>query len=313
MKKGIYVLFALLCVQLVMVVLTGMRDYGQDSGKKVEKLLSFRPEEIDRIEIEGNGDGKVVLGKDNSGWRLPQYYSFPADADSVTKLLDTLAGLSPRWPIATTVEAEDRFKVSPENFERHITLFKGAEKIAEIFFGTSPGIRKIHARAGGDSNIYEVRFSLFEADVNPDSWIDRHVLRVEKPAILKVIMPDIKLEKGEHGFVLSDMDDNTTVVKKEVDFVVGKVSDMTIDGVLGTEKPDGFKGEKPDFEYTLVTDIPDRREISFVFSKPEGKDYYILKSSLRPEYFKVLAWKVDSLKDMKPDRLVKKRTGEPSD
>jgi hypothetical protein len=305
MKRNIYILAVLLCLQVLLVFVPGMGSRQEAVTGKSERLVVFRPEEVGKIEISGPEKGRVVIVKKANEWFLPDHSDFPADGKMVREFLEKLDSLDAGWPVATTSGAAERFKVSPDNFERHIILYKGDETVAELFLGTSPGVRKIHARTGGSDNIYEVKFTLFQAADDPDQWIDKNVLRIEEPAITGIRLPGITLERVGSGFAPDDLGANETVVDTEVRGLVKKVARLTIDGVLGTTQPEGFSSDSPDLEYVVVTE-PGGVEHRFVFKKPEEGAYYILKTSDRPEYFKVAEWQVNGISGVKRGQLVKR-------
>ena len=305
MKKTIYFLVALFCLQVVLAVVFRGAGRQENAEKGETSLAHFIPGDITSVEIAGTKNKKVILKKEHGKWKLPEHFNFPADSKAVNDFLKDLAGLEAGWPVATTEDAFDRFKVGPENFERHIVLFKNGEKSAEIFLGTSPGVRKIHARTSGNNNIYEVRFSLFKAATDPDSWIDKDLLRIDQPAVTAIELPAVKIIKKNGSLQPDDLGANETVVKGGVEGLVNKVCTLSIEGVLGTSPPEGFKADSPGFQFAVVLE-PDNLRRDYIFSKPEGKGYYILKTSDRPEYFKVAQWLVNGIKDVKRDDLVKK-------
>ena len=102
MKKWITILSTLLVLQIVLAVglHMGREDYGAFDPE--EKLLSFEAGAVDGIQIDGEGDQRLVLEKQDGLWRLSELSGFPANQGSVERLVERLAGLDKGWPVATT-------------------------------------------------------------------------------------------------------------------------------------------------------------------------------------------------------------------
>jgi len=130
----------------------------------------------------------VVKGaqKEKERWILPESGSFPADTVRGQGLIERLAGLPRGWPEATTSEAATRFKVAPDRFERKLSLNKDGNLLATVYFGASPGLRKIYLRVDGDAEIQTLALPQHELEVKADNWIDPGILRL-KPEQIKLL------------------------------------------------------------------------------------------------------------------------------
>src|SRR5690606_5864661 len=108
------VLAGLLILQIVLAagVHLGSDDYRvADDG---ERLLAVTADAVDGVRIE-DGENSVELQKQGDRWQVTAL-DFPADDERVSQLLDKLAGLEKGWPVATSDEAAERFKVSEDDF-----------------------------------------------------------------------------------------------------------------------------------------------------------------------------------------------------
>ncbi len=172
MKRITGVLVAILLVQVALIFyfITGGNDYH--SSESDEPLLDIDMQAIDKITIESS-DAKLLLTKANGQWQLPELDNSPVSEIKFKQVFDKLALIEKGWPNAITAEAKERFKVSPEQFERKLTFYKGEQLLQTLYIGTSPSFRKVHVRLGGDGNIYTVKLSAFEFATDPQEWRKR--------------------------------------------------------------------------------------------------------------------------------------------
>ena len=102
----------------------------------------------------------------------------------------------------TSESSRERFEVTRDSNQRHIQLFGAEETIGELFLGTSPGYRRVHARAGGADEVYSIDFSTFEVPVGKDDWLDKDLLRPLGEVTEVVRDGAWSLSRGEEGWLL---------------------------------------------------------------------------------------------------------------
>lgn len=303
MKKWITILSALLVLQIVLAVglLLGREDYRAFDPE--EKLLSFDAGALDGIQIDGEGDQRLVLEKQDGLWQLPELSDFPADQASVAGLLERVAALEKGWPVATTTGAARRFKVAEAAFERRLTLSQGGETRATLFVGTSPGFRKVHVRVPDQDDIHAVEFSAFEAGVKPEDWIDKAALAHKADDILRAELPGFTLQRQDGRLTVAGLGEAQETVEDEAKRLLDGISGLRIRAVLGTEDKPAYRQEQPALRYTLGLESGEAQ--TYVFSKPEDGDHYVLKASHRDEFFSVDAWTVDRIEEVTREKLVR--------
>lgn len=166
-------LAVLLCAQLLVVAGVFYLDTTDSAGNAGELLLDFSAESVDKI-VVSESEGQVTLRKRSEGWVVGA--ELPADDEKIAGVLEKLAGLRGGWPVATSPNIQDRFEVASENHQRHIELYQGEALAAELYLGSSPGYRRVHARQEGTDDIFSVDFSTFEAPTGTDDWLDKTLL-----------------------------------------------------------------------------------------------------------------------------------------
>lgn len=127
-------------------------------------------------QADGAGAGGEADAADapRAAWRLES--GLPADDDKVNDLLDKLAELAAPWPVATSADSAERFAVTEDNHQRRLVLEDAEDVVADVFLGTSPGYRRVHARVAGEDEVYSIDFSNYEAPTDADQWLDKGLL-----------------------------------------------------------------------------------------------------------------------------------------
>jgi len=302
MKKTIAILGALLILQLGVAAALRLERPSHEAFQARVPLLTFNASAVDTITISNGDDTTLSLRKQKGTWQLPALGGFPADSAAVQRLLGKLAAMKQGWPVATTAAAAQRFKVAPKSFERRILLSHGGQTLAELYVGTSPGLRKVHVRRPGQQSIYAVAFNTFDAPIKTDDWIDKRVVQTKLEELQRIELPALTLLREKEDWRLPDLGDDEAMAAEEARKLAQQVANITISSVL--LKAPAQPG-KPLLQYTLTTKSGDRK--TFTFYQANGGDGYLLKTSQRPEYFKVPAFYVDNIRDSNRDKLVKKK------
>ena len=163
-------LAGILLVQLALII--GIRfSGGGDDG--AEPFLDIDPDAVTGLVITDSAGQSVTLGRAADGWRMDD---LPANADKVSEVMDRLISSAAIWPVATTRDAQKRFEVSSDSFQRKVS-FEGEDGVlAQVYLGTSPGYRRVHARREGSDAVYSIDFAVFEVPVSRNDWLDRYLL-----------------------------------------------------------------------------------------------------------------------------------------
>ncbi len=306
MKKWIAGLGALLAIQIVLAVTLNMGSDSYTTFTPEEKLAEFESAQIDTVLIETSGQ-QALLKKTDGKWQLPELESFPADQQKVTQLLDALANLKKGWPVATTAGAAKRFKVDEDEFERRITLKRGENSVAKLYFGTSPGLRKVHARVADEDEIVTVGFSLFEAGPDNNDWIDSKLLKLDEKKIIRAKLPGFTLQRQDGEWQLTELGADEETITDRAGDLIKQLAGLTIESLFTAEdNPELEKDAKP---LKITVTLEGDNKLDYTISRLKGSGY-LLQRSDRTERFKIADWEIDPLKDIEREKLVKKKTPE---
>jgi hypothetical protein len=303
MKKWIYTGSALLIFQIILAgfLLSNERNFATFTPQA--NLLHFSPDAVDTILITTAGGEKVTLSRvKGTSWRLPEAFNAPADTDKVEGLLRRLADLKQGLAVATTKGAAKRFKVSDDNFERHVILKKGDEVVADFYLGTSPSFKKVHARVHDRLEVVSIPLSTYELEAEADPWVDRDLARTEKEKINSLSMADIELTRQDKSWHLAGLAADEELKTEEVEKLLADVGGLTVQGVLDPAAYSDLFQEKP--ALTLNLTLADGSKVTDIFVKPEKEHYYVMK---RPGYdfsLKVNSVAVDEIRKIARNSLV---------
>lgn len=305
MKRLILICVVLVLVQSGLAVFTHLHENPDVSRSAKGPLLKLATVAVDELRLEDGEGRKVLLKKDKEQWLLPELASFPADSFRVQGLVDRLAGLQRGWPEATTPEAATRFKVAADRFERKLTLRGNGADLGVLYFGSSPGLRKIYLRADGSQDIEALAMDQHDLEVQPDRWIDTRALALKPEQVVRVELPGLTLERVEEGLLPVDMTAEEEIVKDRRDALIKRLAGLTIYSVLGAQNKPEYGLESPVLRYAVL--LKDGERIEYLFGRPleaEGKEAQgqlpetsmpVLKVSGRDQLFRVEGWQVEEL------------------
>ncbi len=274
MNTKIGLLGGLLAAQALVVVAL-LLSSGMGGGGTAAGLLPFQPAEAARFSI-ATADEEVVLVRDDEGWQLDG--GLPADDGKVGEVLEKLAKATAAWPVATSAATAERFEVTEENFQRRLVIEGEDGETARLYLGTSPGYRRVHARAEGADEVYSIDFSNYEAPTDSGQWLDKTLLRPQGELVALRRDDGWSLERGEDAGEW--LVDGTAADQDAADGLVGRFEDLSVLGVAAEagESKGSFRVRDEDGEYRL----------DFFFQ--EDEDDYSIASSRREGRFEVATY-----------------------
>lgn len=317
MEKTIRYLGILLVAQLALTV--AFFSYGPDLAavRPDTPLLTIDKAKVDRLVIEGDEGKKVVLKKQDEGWILPDHFGFPANTQKTEAMLGRLQALKHGMPVATTSGALKRFKVSAEAFERRITFGKGKDNLATVFLGTSPGVRRVHARTDQDKKVFSVNFAAHEAPFQAEAWEDKEVLKVPEKDIENIQVLNLTLVRQEPAkeptkdetepsakdtaqteektpvWQADGLKPGESLKTDDVTKLVKTLAELRIKKVLGIQSEDKYGLKTPKLKISVTQ--KGKGAIEYQIGAYEDGSAFVVKVSSRPEYFEIPKYALDPL------------------
>jgi hypothetical protein len=302
MKQTTLVLSGILALQLVLAL--GLTFSGSDNSpfKAGEPLLALDKVAVDSIVVDETGGSSVTLAKKDGKWVIPAMAEFPADEGQVKQLIEKVASLKKGWPVATTSEAAERFKVTRDNHDRRI-VFKGGEwEVGSILVGTAPTYRQAHIRMPSSNEVYSLEFAAHDAPTRAEQWMDKGALRLQQDKVSSISVNDLLLERKEGKFAVAELKDGETQKDMEIPPVVSAATTPGFDSVQG-KGPDALaKVEPADLQVTVKREGGE--PVVYKFKKEQEGGAYLFSVSTQPYLFRVAEAYVKPLAEANRAKLV---------
>lgn len=307
MGRTIKLLLLLLILQAGLVVWVNLP--GDDAGvvEAGKPLLSLGAAGADTVTIEQPGEPQLRMARKGDGWVLPGHGDFPVSPARFEQFEEKLLTVERSWPVGKTLVAAKRLKVVPDHFERRIRFLQGSDVLGDLFLGSSPGFRKVHARLDGDEHTYAIDFNAFDAPVDADRWYDTELLKTAVEDIARIDMGAYALraeEGAEEGvFEVEGLGEEEESDAEAVRKLVDRVSGVVFRDVIEEDGKALFDAGERVLEYTV--ELKEGASVTHTVASTEEGDHYILKSSAQPHHFEVDRERFDELRDTARSRLVK--------
>lgn len=242
----------LLILLVAQLLLAGWLFFGDRlSADKPTGLVGFDAAAIDAFEITDAKSNKLRLERLDGAWRVGEY---PASADKVEAMLAKLGELQAPWPIATSSEAQTRFEVAQDKFQRRLQLYQREQLERDLLFGTSPGFRRVHVRAADADPVYSIDFANHELPLGEDDWLDRGLLAlgsdinsVQRLDHYSLVLVDASDDRWELNGGPSDPAEVAGLVGRFADLQV--LGSVVFEGQLTASFAIGANGQ--DYRYAL--------------------------------------------------------------
>lgn len=224
------ILAGLLALQVLIV--GGVMAWNLQEPEKPGDFFDFSPEAITKVEIQADGNSISVVNADGS-WQLED--GKPADGSKVSSVLEKLATASTGWPVATSSSTAERFEVTEDRYQKRLTLHAGEDVVADAYFGTSPGYRKVHVSSADGGPVFSIQFSNYELGTDNTAWLDKSLLRSVGSLTKLVHQGEYELNLEENAWAaVSGAELDSDTVKK----VIGRFENLSVFSISDDSLPD---------------------------------------------------------------------------
>jgi hypothetical protein len=305
MKRWIPILGGLLLAQLVLALVLNLSGDDYSAFEPEERLLAFDPAVVDRL-VLADADASLTLSEQDGAWRLPEAGGFPADTGSVERLLERLAALEKGWPVATSGSAARRFEVADDSFQRKIALYAGEQSLGELYLGSSPGFRKVHARPADEQRVFSVELNTWEVSPRTDDWIDKGILALDASELTRVQMPGFTLQRGGDAWTLEGLGEGESLKQEAVDSLLRQLAGLRIESLAGTEPQPAEAETQPALE--IDVGLQGGETLSYRFFRAEERATFVLERSDQQYLLEIPGYAVEPLLETTRDGLVESPT-----
>jgi len=282
MNRHVKALSLVLAVQLA--VLAGVLFWNQRAASTpAGALLQVDRAKVDGIVIVDEKGAKLKLQRAETGWTLPDSRGLPADGEKVGQMLDKLIAASAPWPVATSSESAKRFEVAADKFQREIQFLEHDKVVGDLYFGTSPGFKKVHVRRADSDDVYAVAFANYEATARADDWLDKALLKPNGD-VTALTRPDHwTVQRDGEVWSLDAIGQGETTKQDVVADLVNKVVNLRVLGAADAPAADAVP-------VLLLTARTANGEFDYRFYQPQPKSDLIVTRNGQDGAFKVAAY-----------------------
>ncbi len=287
MNRHVRALALILAVQLA--VLGGVLFWNQRAASTpAGALLEIDRTKVDGLVIVDDKGARLKLQRTDAGWTLPDAQGLPVDGEKVSQLLDKLIAASAPWPVATSSESAKRFEVAADKFQREIQLLEDDKVVGDLYFGTSPGFKKVHARNANSDDVYAVAFANYEATARADDWLDKALLKPNGD-VTALSRPDHwRVQREGEVWSLDGIAHGETTKQDVVGDLVNKVVNLRVMGAAEVPAADAVP-------VLLLTARTANGEFDYRFYQPQPKSDFIVTRNGQDGAFKVAAYVAEPL------------------
>ena len=280
--------------------------------KKTEEILTARPNDLrgrhlvrldsnnlDRINLEANGQPKIILARKEQKWTIASHNNQPANSDEVRRLIDTLNDQQVTRFVADTATELPKYGLDQPQLRLTFSSF-ASENTAETGAGEHPFLTlafgkiegdDVYARVGEEPFIVAVNRALLDKIwTDPLRWQELSIFKFKpndihrlsrvtdrEESVVRSGAQDWKWLKGEGAIDITDLQSliNTLASLRAVRWAGATTP------AHGFEKPQlviTFT-TSPDDKTMLKLTIGNRTDDAMWFAKVEGRDGTFIMSN----------------------------------
>lgn len=327
-KKSIFILLGILVALVLITVI--MENTGKRDAKKAdeESILfpGFAADQVSSIEIKVK-DKEVRLNKEGDSWLVATADNYPADQESVEKILDKFAELKSKLTVSKSAAKHFQFEVDAVSGISVVMMGKSDEDVlAHLFVGkigsdfTSTYIRKAEQDAVFLADGYLK--SLF--DKGARGWRDRKIFDFDTNQVQRLTLAS---QDKETIAIESQGDGNWQIIEPEVspgkkdavDKIISDISKLSADNFAEKKEPTE-EGADPLKEYkldeplsTFTVDLKDGSVRILHVGDQSNQSFYVKKEG-QDTVFMLYKSKIDrifkDIEDLKAEPTEQQETDE---
>ena len=285
MNHWVSALLIVMAIQCGIVTIVFWPEPASQQQYATQAFAPFPVSAIDELRIGDEFDNEAVLVRSGKQWLLPDLENLPANGAKVDALLQNLTSQPGNWPVADSPAARQRFQVADYYYQKRLTIYSAGNKLGTIFFGTSPGFRKTHARNDKQNAIYSITFNTSEAPAVNATWLDPKLLQVRAPLRIDTDLYNLSFENGRWVSATGGQPDKT-----ELEALIAALKNLQIEGVADEDLQRELSVEEADLVLSIQSLAGD---VTLELVTLHGKHF--IHSSEFPLFFACSAYDFDRL------------------
>jgi hypothetical protein len=279
------ILIAALALQVVLVVVTWNACQRKSDKVDPQPVLGFAAEDVTGLEVVAKankpdqGPDKVELARKDGKWVVANAGDYPADEEKVTKVIEQLAELKIREPIARSKTNHEALKVGEFEYGRKLKVRTASEEKA-LIIGAGKG-QSIHLRYADKDDVYQAAgMSAWSVHSKVRNYIDTKYLSLEKDKVnaLTVTNPKGQLtftRQGEEGWALAELPPDEELDQSQVTLLVNRMSNVNLSQPLGKEVKPEYGLAQGTRVVLVSSEEGETVTTSYTIGAMTGEEYYL--------------------------------------
>lgn len=306
MKRHQQILAGLLVVQLALIaVVFWPRPAATGGGERA--FPELQAENIVALRITDSEGASVYLRRSGDGWVLPDADDYPAQSQTVTPVLEKIAGLKSDRLVTRTEASHQRLQVASDSFVRRLTLELADGSFQILYLGSAPQHTTTHFRVEGRNETYLTSdLTTWELNARPASWINTGYLSVPVDTLTEVTLENAQGRftfvplpvTGAAGTTTTDwtlvgLTAAETANASAIRNIVSRAASVVMQQPLGKTEAPGYGLQSPKAVVTLKTPT---ETITLTIGAQNATDgSYVVKGSHSPYFVTVGEFVVQEL------------------
>jgi hypothetical protein len=297
MKRHQQILAGILVLQIVLGVITFWPRSGS-AGATQPIFPDLKVEDIVTLTITDDQGAHIVLSKSGENWGLSEAGDYPANASTITPILEKFTQLDTANLVARTETSQKALQVADDNFVRRIDIGMKDGTTYTIYLGSSPRYTATHFRVAGQDETYlTAALSSWELSTAATSWVDTTYRTIDATTVTEITLQNangtFKLVKSGEEWTLADLAGDEIIAPGKTGDIVSKVTKVSLQRPLGLVEEASYGLTEPAATVTIMTADGGVYTLR-VGAKFDGTNYAV-KASESPYYVAVTEYNVKPL------------------
>ncbi|WP_448213158.1 DUF4340 domain-containing protein [Colwellia sp. MEBiC06753] len=297
MNKQILVLTAFLTLQLALAGILLFYDSNAMSSMESRLLVEVDSNKLNKISIT-EGDETLSFIKENERWRLENYPAITLVNSKVDAIANQLVNTQVSWPVTSTENSHERFKVSANDFEKQVEFTDSDGHKQTLLLGKSPSFKQLFARNLADNDVYSIEYGAYQVNVDPNSWFDKSMLSID--SIKEIHHSVVNLTKNDDIWQLappSALSKQQVLDESSVENFVNQLTNLSVSGIAK---------KTPTATNTLT--VKNDQNTQYVFSFAADEERYFVKRDDVNQWFTLAKPKYEALANLSLEKFVSVET-----
>ncbi len=307
MKRHNQILIGVLVVQIILSAAVFWPRSAATGGDE-QLFADFEASDVVALAIEDDEGNRVALRKSAEDWALADADDYPAQADKIDPLVESIVGLNTDRLVTRTDASHKRLYVAGDDFIRRLDLETAGGVKQTLYLGSSPQYGAVHFRLDGQNETYLTSdISTWGIDATANAWIDTTYLSVSQEDVTGMTLENRNgaftfTKDAEGNWTMDELAADDTLAALKVDAVVRQATSLKLVDPLGKEEKAAYGMDDPN---AIVTLEAEGRTITlYVGVKDAEESHYIVKSSQSPYYVQVAEFSVKAMVENTRDDFI---------